>query len=235
MRLFFLLLIIVSTCKAEELHFVSINHLIEQEVGRIVLPQIYSDLGIDITITPLPGKRAQYEATSGRSDGEAMRIYSYGLENPTTHCVPTPYYHLETMAFIRKGSGVIIRSKGDLSKYTIAKVRGVKHTNNITQGFSNIHDLNTTEQIMRFVERGRADVALTNTIDGFMVLKKLGINNVVAIEKPLAVLELFHYLHEDHKDLIPKVDVKIKEMKASGRLKEIVKNAEHAVINEDLL
>ena len=83
---------------------------------------------------------------------------------------------------------------------------------------------------MSFVERGRADVALTNTVDGLMVLNKLGIDNVIPIEKPLAVLDLFHYIHADHKDLIPIIDAKIKEMKASGELTKIIKDAEHAVI-----
>ncbi len=200
MRFFTLFLIFVSSANAEEYHFVSIDKLIEQEIGRIVLPQVYESLGIDITIAPLPGKRAQYEAKSGISDGEIMRIFSYGLENPTTIRVPTPYYYLETMAFIKKGSGIKIRNKNDLSKYAIAKVRGVKHTNNITQGLTNVSDLNTTKQAMRFLVKGRADVALTNTIDGLMALKELGIDNIITIKKPLATLDLFHYIHEDHKD-----------------------------------
>ena len=79
----------VAFTNAEEYHFVSINNLIEQEVGRIVLPQVYKSLGIDITIVPMPGQRAQYEASSGNRDGEIMRIFTYGLENPTTHRVPT--------------------------------------------------------------------------------------------------------------------------------------------------
>lgn len=234
MRFFAFFLIFVGFTNAEEYHFVSINELIEQEIGRIVLPQVYESLGIDITIIPLPGKRAQYEATSGRSDGEIMRIFTYGLENPTTHRVPTPYYYLETMAFIKKGSGVKIRNKSDLSKYAIAKVRGVKHTNKITEGLTNISNLNTTKQVMRFVEKGRADVALTNTVDGLMALKQLGINNIIPIEKPLATLDLFHYIHEDHKDLIPRIDAKLKKMKASGELTRMIKEAENAVIEKTL-
>ncbi len=235
MRFFTLFFMFIGFTNAEEYHFVSINELIEQEIGRIVLPQVYESLDIDITITPLPGKRAQYEATSGRSDGEIMRIFTYGLENPTTHRVPTPYYYLETMAFIKKGSGVKIINESDLSKYAIAKVRGVKHTNNITDGLTNISNLNTTKQVMRFVEKGRADVALTNTVDGLMALKELGINNIIPIEKPLAVLDLFHYIHEDHKDLIPRIDAKIKEMKASGELTRMIKEAENAVIEKNFI
>lgn len=68
----------------------------------------------------------------------------------------------------------------------MVKVRGVKHTNNITHGLSNVFDLNSTEQIVQFVSRGRADVALTNTIDGLIGLKSLGMTDVIATNQPLA-------------------------------------------------
>ena len=234
MKFLIALLMFVSISKAEEYHFVSINKLVEQEIGRIVLAKIYENLDIDITIKPLPGKRAQFETTSGRSDGEIMRIFSYGQENPTVHRIPTPYYYLETMAFIKKGSGIRINNKDDLNQYSIAKVRGVKHTNDITKGFSNLSDLNTTEQLMRFIDKGRADIALTNTIDGIIALKELGIEDVIPIDAPLATLDLFHYVHEDHKDLVPRIDAKIKEMKANGELKKIIEDAESAIIETNL-
>ena len=73
-----------------------IEYLIEQEVGRLVLPQIYKNIGIDISIEPLPAQRAQYAARTGSKDGEIMRIWTYGDENLTTIRVPTAYYFLET-------------------------------------------------------------------------------------------------------------------------------------------
>ncbi|AQS39013.1 hypothetical protein Sps_03898 [Shewanella psychrophila] len=112
---------------AADFDFVSIEKLIEQEVGRVIIPKVYSKLGIEITITPMPGKRAQQMANSGSKDGEIMRIYSYGNETPNTIRVPTPYYYLETMAFIKQGSDVVINSRKDLHNYRLAKVRGVKH------------------------------------------------------------------------------------------------------------
>jgi len=230
MKLHLVSLFFAISCVAEEYHFVSINNLIEQEIGRIVIQHIYKNMGIEVTITPLPGKRAQYEATSGISDGEIMRIFSYGIDNPKILRVPTPYYYLETMAFIRKGSNVKVLNKDDLAKYSIAKVRGVKHTNNITKGLKTI-DFNSTEQALRFVQKGRADIALTNTIDGLMKLKYFNINNVVPIENPLKKLELFHYIHENHKDLVPRVDAKIKEMIANGELARVIEIAELAVLN----
>ncbi|MGJ8679438.1 substrate-binding periplasmic protein [Paraglaciecola sp.] len=230
MRVLLALLLCVNVCSAKEYHFVSIQNLVEQEVGRLVLPQIYRKLGIDITITPLPGKRAQAHATSGKSDGEIMRIYNYGIENPTTLRVPTPYYSLETMAFVKVGNGVRISNKEDLSRFRLGKVRGVKHTNYITQGLDNVTDHDSTEQIMRLVDRGMLDVALTNTTDGLMALKMLSISTVKPMEKPLRKLALYHYIHEDHKALIPLLDAMIKEMTQTGELALITRAVEKEIL-----
>lgn len=229
--------VLISTCftsivTAEEYHFVSIKGLIEQEVGRILIPEIYKKLNIKVTITPYPGKRAQAEAITGKKDGEIMRIWTYGKENPTTKRVSTPYYQLETMAFYKKGSNVKINNKNDLKKYKLVKVRGVKHTNNITKGMKNVKDMNSTSQMMKLLQSGRADVALTNTVDGILVLKKLGYKNIVPLKKPLAVLDLYHYIHVKHKDLVPRVNKVLKKMKASGELKKLIKKAENKVVNK---
>jgi|TARA_B110000196_G_scaffold289736_1_gene275511 ABC-type amino acid transport substrate-binding protein len=228
------ILIAVNLCIAEEYHFVSIKGLIEQDVGRIIIPEIYKNLGMTVTIQPVPGKRAQQLATSGKKDGEIMRIFTYGLENPTTIRVPTSYYNLETMAFIKKDSGIVIKSKEDLRKYKVVKVSGVKHTNNITKGMSNVTDIQSTESMMKFLDKGRADVALTNTVDGNLIIKKLGYTQIIPIDKPLAVLDLFTYIHQEHKDLVPKVDAMIKKMKANGEMKALVKKAEAQVIENIL-
>jgi polar amino acid transport system substrate-binding protein len=66
-----------------------------------------------------PGKRRltpTHAATAGGKDGEIMRIWTYGKENPTTLRAPTPCYQLETMPFYKKGRGVVINNKTDLIK-----------------------------------------------------------------------------------------------------------------------
>ncbi len=90
-------------------------------MGRIVLTQVYKNIGINITISPLPGKRAQYVANAGIKDGEIMRIWTYGDENPNTIRVPSPYYYLETMPFVSKKSDISILKKEDLAKYRLTK------------------------------------------------------------------------------------------------------------------
>lgn len=228
----FLSIIIFSTSTlwSADYTFVSIDKLIEQEVGRLIIPEVYKKLGMEVEITPLPGRRAQQEATTGKKDGEIMRIWTYGENNPTMIRVPVPYYSLETMAFVKKGSGIKINSKEDLTKYKVVKVRGVKHTDNITKGIEGVHTINNSEQLMKFLEADRAEVALTNTVDGLLTLKKLGITDIVPMDKPLKKLELFHYIHEKHRDLVMKVDKVLKGLKDSGELDKIVKKAEAKII-----
>jgi polar amino acid transport system substrate-binding protein len=160
-----------------------------------------------------------------------MRIFSYGIENSTVIRVPTPYYYLETMAFVRKDSDIIINNAEDLTSYNIVKVCGVKHTDNITKGLDNLHDLNNTKQIMIFLDKGKANIALTNTINGKAVIKELNLKNLTAFEHPLASLALFHYIHKRHELIVPMVDGVIKKMRDAGELKILIEKTELAILD----
>ena len=220
----------LSESSANHYNFASIELLIEQEVGRIVLTQVYKNIGIDITISPLPGKRAQYVANSGLKDGEIMRIWTYGDENSNTIRVPTSYYYLETMPFVLKSSDISILKKQDLAKYRLTKIRGVKHTNNITQGFKNIYEMSSTEDMFKLLLSGKVDVVLTNTSDGNLALERLGLSNIVSMEKPLIRLPLYHYIHKNNKKLVNRVDKEIQRMKSNGELATLILQAEKSVV-----
>ncbi|UJF21211.1 substrate-binding periplasmic protein [Shewanella sp. OMA3-2] len=219
-----------SFSHAEEYHFASIESLFEQQVGQIVLPEIYSKLGIDITITPMPGKRAQRAALYGKTDGEIMRIWSYSEENPTMLRVPTAYYQLETMAFVHKDSNIVLKSKVDISKYNILKIRGVKHTNNITADLRNVFDYDNTQTMMQALRDNPSSIALTNTADGLYTIKKLNIDYVKALPPALATLDLYHYVNQKHAALVPRLDTVIKTMKQSGELDKLLRKAEAEVL-----
>lgn len=234
LRAIILCLLFSFTCFAEAYQFNSIQNLAEQEIGRIILLEIYGKLGIDIVIVSLPGKRAQLEVINGEADGEIMRIWTYGSETPTAIRVPTPYYYLETRAFVNKDSNIIIKDKDDLKKYRLAKVAGVKHTNNITAGMPYVQDLDSTRQLMMFLRAGRADVAITNTINGLLELRRLQITDIVPSGPSLEILDLFHYIHKDHKGLVPRIDAIIKEMIASGEMQDLIDKAEFQIIGKNL-
>lgn len=201
-------------------HFVRIDKLAEQEVASKILPEIYNKLGINIDIEALPAERAKMWATDGTKDGEILRIFSYGEKNPGMVRVPTPYSSLETTAFALKSSSISIKTKDDLKKYKVVIVRGVQHTKDMAEGLEKVHVINDSEQMMKFLEAGRADIALINTITGQGVLKSLKIDSIAPVGT-LETLDLFHYLNEKNKDIVPKVDEVIQKMAKSGELKQL--------------
>nr|WP_077753979.1 transporter substrate-binding domain-containing protein [Shewanella psychrophila] len=94
----------------------------------------------------------------------------------------------------------------------------------------NVHDVDSTEQMMRFLNSGHVDVALTNTIDGVHMIEKLGLDKIQPLDTPLAVLELYHYIHKSHIHLVPKVDAVIKQMTLSGEMQHLIEKSEREVI-----
>jgi ABC-type amino acid transport substrate-binding protein len=212
----------IGVAQAETYNFVRINGLAEQAVGELLLKEVYKRAGIDITITAMPGKRALAEASAGRKDGETLRVYGLGEKVKTLIRVPTPLSSLETAAFAKAGSGIKLNGKKDLENYKSVVVSGVLHTKAITEGISGVTVVPDASKLFPFVQKGRADIALSSSFDGQAVLKKSGITDIEVIKPPLKTLELYHYIHVSKADkLVPKIDAIIKKMKDSGELAEL--------------
>ncbi len=211
-------------------HFVAIDHSAIQQVGERVLPKLYGRLGLSIVVTPMAGKRAQLESSSGLKDGEVLRIWSYGEEFGDTVRVPTSYYQLTTTAYVRKNSGIQIEHVEDLKHYRLVKVSGVRHTHDITEHMDNVVDVKTPMEMMHYLNNERADIALTSRLGGDYIIRQLGLDNIVAIETPLKVLPLYHYLYQRHSSLVDQVDQVIIDAKASGQLQAWIDEAERAII-----
>ncbi len=75
--------------------------------------------------------------------------------------------------------------------------------------------------MMAFLAAGRADIALANRIDGLSVLKAEKIDSVHPL-LTLAKHELYIYLNENRKELVPRLDDAIKAMHASGELEALI-------------
>lgn len=227
------LLIIPATAFAEEttMNFVRIDGSADQAVSEKLIFEIYRRAGIEITITPMPSKRALLESSEGIKDGETMRIGSVGIKYPTLIRVPTPISSIRTQAFAKKGSGFTLKDSNDLKKYDIVILRGGQHTTDITRGLKNVQEISKLSLLMRFVQEGRADIALSGRLTGLSLLKKHAIPDVVTVGEPLKELLLYHYLHKDHRHLIPKIDAIVKSMVDSGEMSELRNKSENEYLN----
>ena len=214
--------------------FVYIEDLIEQQVGQLIIETVYQQMGIEVNMLAQPASRSERSLNMGMLDGEVMRIYAYGEMNHNVIRVPTSYYTVETVAFIKKDRGITSITTDNLHLFSVARVRGIKHTQMVSKDLRNVAELTSSHQLIRFVHLGRSDIALTSRAEGLFTIRTQGFDDVIDIAEPLNTLPLFHYLHKKHADLVPLVDKKIRELKASGKLSEIISAAERQILGMEL-
>jgi ABC-type amino acid transport substrate-binding protein len=159
-----------------------------------------------MNITAMTGSRTLEEASSGRKDGETLRVLTLGDKFPSLLRVPTLISDLTTQAFMIKKAGVDIDSATDLKEYRLVINRGVRHTLTIIRGLKNIHVLPSSSLLFAFLSLGRADLGLTGRLNGLSLIKASGIKNVGLIGQSRRVLPLYHYIHEEHKELVLTID-----------------------------
>ncbi|MEL7637198.1 MAG: transporter substrate-binding domain-containing protein [Anaerolineaceae bacterium] len=197
----------------------------DQDVAIKILGDVFKQAGIPVAFKALPGDRAKAMAIEGTMDGEAARIFSYGEKNPMLLRVPTTYYGLETTAYAKKTSNILIKNKQDLDKYKIAVVKGVQHSKDMVEGLENVTVVEDGETMMKLVETGKVDIALTSTVNGDGLLKKMGLNEIERVGTLTRLVE-FIYFNKKNSDLVPKVDEAIKNMSQSGELTKLTEKYE---------
>lgn len=227
----FLILFVENAYSQQSLTFSRFPFDATQRVTQRVLTVAYQRLGISIDVKSMPGKRALRESSEGRTDGEVHRIAKIEESYPTLIRVPIILSHLNTTAF-SKDSKMIVSDCNALKNYRIGIVRGAKHAELCTQGLKQVIPLTNSTMLFQFIEVGRADVVIIGGLSGIIQLKKLGIDSVHPLSPPLRKLPLYHFLHQKHKALVPKIYAVLKKMKDSGELEEIQEKATKEVIIE---
>ena len=59
---------------------------------------------------------------------------------------------------------------------------------------------------MIFLNKGRVETALTVKINGLYQLKKLNLKSIYNFPLPKIKMFVYHYLHQKHISLVPKID-----------------------------
>ncbi len=209
-----------TTYSQESLRFVRIINTPDQMVGAEILKLAYKRLGIPIVIVEMPGKRALVESSEGRIDGEVHRIFRVGKDYPTLIRVPTPINYIEPTAFAKRMK-FSVSGCADLKEHRIGIVRGVKHAEDCTQGMKNVHIVNNSRLLMQILHRERVDIVITARINGLLQIKELNLDSIHALSPPLSREPVYHYLHEKHEALVPKINRVFKEMQENGTLERL--------------
>ena len=120
---------------------------------------------------------------------------------------------------------ITVETWEDLKPYTVAYKRGRK---NFEKGVNNVLPpeqilaMDTDEDALRMVVRGRADLAITNAPEILVIISKNpDLADLVQVSQ-LSQARIYSYLHKKHEALAPVIAETIENMKEDGTFQQIV-------------
>ncbi len=203
--------------------FTAIEGSVNSDISMTVLREAYAELGIDVTMRPLPAERAIRTSNSGDADGEVFRIANINKKYPNLIAVPTAINVLQAIAF-SKHHKFTIDGWQSIKDYKIGIQVGIKFAERGTTGMNPV-TVGTNKQLFMMLDSDRVEIAVAAQANGLKTLKETGIKSVYALTPPIQEYPLYHYLHKKNADLIPRLDKIIQKMRDNGRLAEIRKAA----------
>lgn len=205
------------------LRIARIEKVPDQLVGGEILSSVYSKLGIQIEFVDVAAKRSLIESSEGRLDGEIQRVLDVQNEFPSLLPVPESINYIEPTVFA-KSAKLTVSGWSSLQPYRIGIVRGVGSSERGVAGLQNVEAIATMDQMMLMLNADRIDVAMNDLFSGMLVLRRLGLQEEVHPLSPaLQHIELYHFLNERHRALVPRVNAVVHQMKLSGELDSLRK------------
>jgi ABC-type amino acid transport substrate-binding protein len=210
-----------------------LDNVPDQFLGGEMLVEVYKRLGITVQFVDLPAKRSLLESSEGRVDGEVQRILAVQDQYPTLVAVQPSFNFIEPSGFVRSGSSLRLQGWQSLAPHSIGIVRGVGSSERGTQGMRAVEAVTTMENLMQSLDAGRFEVAVNDRFSGLLVLRRLGLEGKVQpVDPPLERIPLYHFLHERHRELVPKVAQVIRDMQARGELDKLRKQVMEKMLAE---
>lgn len=205
------------------LRIARIENIPDQFVGGELLKVVYGRLAIPIELVDLPAKRALLESSEGRLDGEVHRNINVQTQYPTLLMIRPALNYIEPSVFSSKAAPAVTGWDA-IKGYRIGIVRGVGTSEDGTRGMASVLAINTLDQLMLVLAEDRVDVAISDSFSGLAVINRLGLaGRVKVLTPPLQKNDIYHFLHEKHRDLVPRVEQVLREMQASGELERLRK------------
>ncbi|MCS3895175.1 ABC-type amino acid transport substrate-binding protein [Bradyrhizobium japonicum USDA 38] len=190
----------------------------DQYVGGEMLRAVYAKLNIKLAFEDVPGKRALALSSAGEVDGEIQRIGTLPSDYPTLIKVTPAINYIEPAVFTTK-LRFDVAGWNSIREYSIGIVRGVGSSEAGTRGMARVTATTSLENMIRMLDADRFEVMVTDLFSGLVAVRKLNLQTrIVPLSPPLERIHIYHYLHERHRDLVPKVGKVIAQMEASGEL-----------------
>lgn len=196
-----------------------------------LLEQAYGNIGYQVSYRSAPLARSFIEANTGRLDGLRARIGSVADKYPNLVKVPFRLLDFKLVSLAdRRVCGAC-----DLSQLShIAVPRGFKAFEDFIakQDFDlSITEVTSAQQALDILAAGKVQAVImsdTNVPSSYYHLSHHW------IKQTLAVLPDFHYLHNKHSALVPKLLAQLNQLNDSGYIKQLRKKHQVNELAQDL-
>lgn len=231
------LLFSISAMSAETLVISYLHGTPNSFLGKELLKHIYAHAGIPVRFEKYTSALSLRLSSQGKIDGETHRIYSLENAFPTLIRVPTAFSYVAPTAFVNIHGGIGFRVDGwqSLEPYRVGAVQGMRFAElGLKPRMHTVETVNSSDQLLRMLKSQRIDIAVTGKINGLYHINTLGLTDIAFLSPAIESDELFHYLHQKHRALVPILDKTIQAMIASGELKQLRQKLTKLIIEGDV-
>lgn len=191
-------------------------------VTRNFIREVYKSLGFEVSFVFVPHSRGKSLFEKGMVDAELARqpeaIPAEGIKVTQAIC------KVEVYAYTRKGKFAVAPTIPELIKNNIVVRRG-SSIKKVLLDAPTITEANTLEQMVLFYNAKRVDVLVS--------IAKLDDKLLDAERYVLKRNEMFHYIAQKHKDLVPSLEKEFSKRLTPQLIATISKELVHGVSSSD--
>ena len=188
-------------------------------VGIQLMRKVYQQAGYPTRFVTLSVARSENLLHSGDVDAELARAEGLDKISENMIKVPEPLMTVNIAAYTLRND-ITSASTENLDALRI----GIRHGLTIDKRFNpkNLTQVYRLDQLAQMLKHNRIDVAILSETSAFFSKHKFNLNNLRALAPELARFNVYHYIHKRHRNLIPQLSRRIRELKDDGTIKAMI-------------
>ncbi|MCA9447004.1 MAG: transporter substrate-binding domain-containing protein [Candidatus Omnitrophica bacterium] len=222
--------IFAESVLTDRMTFSTLSDSMDVTASEKVLQEAYKTLGIEISVETLPAAEALRRANEGEVDGEVQRID--GITKQYSHLIqiPIPINYIQGAVFSKR-TDLKILGWHSLKPFRIGLVKGVLFAEKGTSGMNTV-TTSDYRSLVDLVINDEVDVIVAPYINGLVAIKNHPQGAQLHTNGILETYLLYHYLNEEHQDLVPIVTKVLKGLLLDGTIPRIRKEALRELVGE---
>ena len=184
------------------------------------LSEAYQALGYQLQIQYLPAERSLKMSNNGQFDGELFRIAAVTEQYPQLVQVPVALAQIELYAVVQAKRSSEFSNWQNNEQLRIGFVRGFKMAERYQVAGHQIV-VNTARQAVQMLQQGKIDLLLEDLLSLREAIngpeQQAGLR---LLAEPLASEPLFHFVHQQHRALVPALSQQLQRQLAGKKRKK---------------